>query len=58
MQPRETIPVSTSTFFCDGTNASSPGHPRVFLTITAKGHVDCPYCGRRFVLEGEKAKAH
>jgi len=28
------------------------GHPRVWLTIPPeKGHVDCPYCDRRFVLK-------
>lgn len=29
------------------------GHPRVWLQIDEKGYVDCGYCDRRFVLEGD-----
>ncbi len=52
-QPAETITVESDTLFCDGGVASS-GHPRVFLTMK-DGKVDCPYCGRRFVLDGNAA---
>lgn len=47
-QPAETISVTTAKLACDGDDAS--GHPRVFLTMTNNGTVDCPYCGRHFVL--------
>jgi uncharacterized Zn-finger protein len=48
MQPPETITVESDTLFCDGGTAQL-GHPRVYLTMK-DGKVDCPYCGRRFVL--------
>ncbi len=48
MQPVETVSVETRTVACDGGGAS--GHPRVFLNIGAAGAVDCPYCGRRYML--------
>jgi uncharacterized Zn-finger protein len=57
-KPLETIAVKTSTFYCDGGDGAL-GHPRVFLTMTAQGSVDCPYCARHFVLEvSSKASAH
>jgi uncharacterized Zn-finger protein len=34
-------------------------HPRVFLDIAEKGHVDCPYCGTHYKLKaGEHVKHH
>jgi uncharacterized Zn-finger protein len=48
MEPEEIIPVKDSTISCDG---GPLGHPRVYLNLGAQGQVDCPYCGRRFVLE-------
>jgi uncharacterized Zn-finger protein len=53
-QPLDTITVTTAKLYCDGGDAS--GHPRVFLTMATNGTVDCPYCGRHFVLaEGAHA---
>ncbi len=49
MKPAETLNVTTSKLACDGDAES--GHPRVFLTMTSSGTVDCPYCGRHFVLD-------
>jgi uncharacterized Zn-finger protein len=49
MEPVETVRVETRTVACDGGGAS--GHPRVFLNIGAEGAVDCPYCGRRYLLK-------
>jgi len=66
MQPPETFTVETDKFYCDGGNpAAKPGtpggdggHPRVYLTMSREGLVDCPYCGRRFVLApGAKSAA-
>jgi uncharacterized Zn-finger protein len=45
MEPEET--VDTEVFSCDG---GPLGHPRVYLNMEGKGRIDCPYCGRRFVL--------
>ena len=47
MQTPETLYVEDVTVACDG---GELGHPRVFLNLEAKGAVDCPYCGRHFVL--------
>jgi uncharacterized Zn-finger protein len=54
MEPEET--VDTEVLSCDG-GGGSLGHPRVYLNMEGKGRIDCPYCGRRFVLNqaaGEK----
>ncbi len=49
-EPTEIIPVNAGTVACDG-GGGSLGHPRVFLNIGEDREIDCPYCGRRFVLE-------
>ena len=48
MEPPETIYVEDSTVACDGGGVAA-GHPKVFLNLTSEGHIDCPYCGRRYV---------
>ncbi|MEO0393680.1 MAG: zinc-finger domain-containing protein [Pseudomonadota bacterium] len=48
-EPVEIIEVDTVTVACDGGDGPL-GHPRVFLTIEKNGYIDCPYCGRRYVL--------
>jgi len=45
----ETIAVDTTTVACDG-GVGAHGHPRVYLNLGHDGKIDCPYCGRRFVL--------
>jgi uncharacterized Zn-finger protein len=52
LKPLETITVSTEKLYCDGGDGPL-GHPRVFLTINKQGFVDCPYCGRHFVLDAD-----
>jgi uncharacterized Zn-finger protein len=42
---------------CDG-DEGPLGHPRVWLQIDERGYVDCPYCDRRFVLEGDGDDGH
>lgn len=55
MQPVETVYVETETVACDGGPNLALGHPRVFLNMEGRGQVDCPYCGRRYILkEGAK----
>jgi uncharacterized Zn-finger protein len=49
MEPTETIIVKTEVVACDGGDGAL-GHPRVWLSMEGKRHVDCPYCGRRFAL--------
>lgn len=51
MQPPETLFVEDQTVACDGGDL---GHPRVYLNLEGKGEVDCPYCGRRFVLRTDR----
>lgn len=58
MEPVEIIEVEDEVVACDG-GGGPLGHPRVFLHLHEDGRVDCPYCGRRFVLkEGARAAAH
>ncbi len=55
IDPPEIVEVETETVACDG--GDMLGHPRVFLTLGANGEIDCPYCGRRFVLKRKAAGA-
>jgi len=58
MQPAETIQVEKDVISCDGGDGPL-GHPRVWLNMEGKGRIDCPYCGRRFVLqEGAATPGH
>jgi NADH dehydrogenase (ubiquinone) Fe-S protein 6 len=56
-EPTEILHVDHVVVPCDGGPNPALGHPRVFLNIEAGGMVDCPYCGRRYILK-EGAKAH
>jgi uncharacterized Zn-finger protein len=63
MQPPQTMPIETVTvdtakIACDGDKASP--HPRVFLNLGTQGFVDCPYCGKHYVLKegAHAADAH
>lgn len=58
MSKPETIQVDSQKLFCDG-GGDDLGHPRVYLTMK-DNEVDCPYCGRHFVLaaNAKKAAAH
>jgi uncharacterized Zn-finger protein len=33
-------------------------HPRVFLDVTKRGEMLCPYCGTRYVYKGSPPKGH
>ena len=58
IDPPETVEADSKNVMCEGNGATTGGHPRVYLTMGAHDHVDCPYCDRRFVLKaGAKAKA-
>ena len=57
-QPVETVEVSTASVACDG-GPGALGHPKVYLNLAKDGQIDCPYCGKRFVLKaGAPAAAH
>lgn len=56
-EPPEVVEVHQRRVCCDG-GEGALGHPRVWLEIDARGHVDCPYCDRRFLLRGEAAPEH
>jgi uncharacterized Zn-finger protein len=52
----EPIATDQSTVSCDG-GGGALGHPRVFLHME-DGRVECPYCGRQYVLMGGAQTAH
>jgi len=63
----ETVSTPASRVSCDGAGdirttgpyrASALGHPRVWLEIDERGFVDCPYCDKRFVLQGDGGHGH
>lgn len=50
--PPETEVVTAHRVSCDG-GEGALGHPRIWLSLSDEtGFVDCPYCDKRFVLEG------
>jgi len=49
--PVETVTVEDEVVACEGGPNPALGHPRVFLNMEGRGVVDCPYCGRRFLLK-------
>jgi uncharacterized Zn-finger protein len=55
-KPPKTIEIEQSRIACDG-GGEALGHPKVYLEIGAEGTVDCPYCGRHYVLKSG-AEAH
>lgn len=57
MEPVEIVEVTEHRIACDG-GGGALGHPRVYLEMGQKTAVDCPYCGKHFVLkEGAQAAA-
>ena len=57
MQPFEVIEVETTQVACDG-GGGPLGHPRVYLTLSKEGEIECPYCSRKYVLkQGARAAA-
>jgi NADH dehydrogenase (ubiquinone) Fe-S protein 6 len=60
--PPEIVHTTQRRVSCDGATSirsngtykpAALGHPRVWLQIDEKGFVDCGYCDRRFVLDGD-----
>ena len=47
-KPSDIISVTTRKISCLGDVESA--HPRVYLTMGSEGFVDCPYCGKHYVL--------
>ena len=52
IQAPEIQRVQTVAVQCDGGGGAS-GHPLVYLRIGESGYVECPYCDKRFVLDGD-----
>jgi uncharacterized Zn-finger protein len=50
--PPEILMVRSHRLSCDGGGVL--GHPRVYMEMGERGYVECPYCDRRFVLEGRE----
>lgn len=58
VQAPETREVETKRVACDG-DEGALGHPRIYLEMGERTEVECPYCGRKYVLKpGAKAAAH
>ncbi len=51
------ITVEKTKIACDGGTSSS--HPKVWLQIDPRvGSVECPYCGRVYVLDKNASESH
>ena len=48
MTPFETIEIDEMVAACNG-GGGVLGHPKVYLSLTPSGRVECPYCSRLFV---------
>ena len=46
----KTVEVEQTRIACDG-DGGVLGHPKIYLEIGEDEFVECPYCGRRFVLK-------
>ncbi len=57
MEPAEIVETDSRSVRCDGGDGAL-GHPAVYLNMGHDEAIDCPYCGRRFVLKKEAAEAH
>ncbi|MBX3453426.1 zinc-finger domain-containing protein [Ferrovibrio sp.] len=53
----ETVVVKSAVVACDG-DGGALGHPRVYLNMGEKHSIDCPYCGRHYVLDEAAAGHH
>ncbi|PWR18781.1 zinc-finger domain-containing protein [Zavarzinia compransoris] len=54
----ETQKVDSPIVACDG-GEGALGHPRVYLNMESRGEIQCPYCGKLYILEeGAHAHAH
>ncbi|MCF6274731.1 MAG: zinc-finger domain-containing protein [Robiginitomaculum sp.] len=42
--------VDTHSVSCDG-GGGADGHPKVFMDMGQENHVECKYCGKRFVFK-------
>jgi uncharacterized Zn-finger protein len=57
-EPVETVETETPAVSCDG-GGGALGHPKVYLQIKPEdGHIDCPYCGKQFVLKQSANATH
>ena len=50
----EVFYIEGDTAVCDG-GGGALGHPRVYLAIDRSGLATCPYCGRVFVRDPQRA---
>lgn len=54
--PVEKIYTNTKRVACDG-GGGALGHPRVWLEMGGKPFVECPYCGRHYILSAPQGSA-
>lgn len=49
MEALQIIKTNSKKVSCEGNNTNKAlGHPRIFLNMGEKDHIDCPYCSRRY----------
>ena len=54
LHSNEEVTVDTTEVCCDG-GGGALGHPKIFLNIGKEGQIDCPYCGKTFILKAKQA---
>lgn len=57
MEPVEIVEVDETVVACDGGDGPL-GHPRVYLHMNEQRQIECPYCGRRFLLRESATRTH
>lgn len=53
MVTKETIVTDSPKVSCDG-GKGSLGHPLIYLDMTGKNEITCPYCSKHFILQTSK----
>ena len=53
----EIIKVEQQRVGCDG-GGGALGHPLVYLNLGVEGHIECPYCSRRYELKEGAVVGH
>lgn len=56
MSDVEKVVVDKKQVSCDG-GKGALGHPKVYLNMGDKDFIECPYCGKNFLLKKEQKTA-
>lgn len=53
MVTKETVLTDSPKVSCDG-GKGPLGHPRIYMDMSGKSEIICPYCSKHFILQTTK----